>query len=317
MKQLAPSSYLVNSPLPYLLSTYCLGVFSNLLLLLLFVILLLFPISLLLFALFLVPVLLVVLVLVLVLLLLLPVLILPVLLIILIRLRILKDVPLDDWPTWVLQSLFPVLESWLVGFVLGPTQRYLSNWVSSTNQIVVAHRDIKGHFLHVHLVNDENEGFVPVWVEVAALHARLLLLTNSLLLCIKELKLDIRVRRTSDVHLLQLTRLQHSHCEFSRRGDISEGDAEVAEVLVGPIVHWSQVLPLLNWPSKVNLVERQLELAGLIRRRKSVVIVDCKHKSLVKGVHIRKVLEDEGLVEFWVEVLPVDFCLVLWLLVRE
>ena len=51
----------------------------------------------------------------------------------------LKDVPLDDWPTWVLQSLFPVLESWLVGFVLGPTQRDLSNWVSPTNQIVIAH----------------------------------------------------------------------------------------------------------------------------------------------------------------------------------
>ena len=73
------------------------------------------------------------------------------------------------------------------------------------------YRDIKGHFLHVHLVNDENEGFVPVGVEVAALHARLLLLPDSLVLRVKELQLDVRVGRTGDVHLLQLTRLQHSH----------------------------------------------------------------------------------------------------------
>ena len=39
--------------------------------------------------------------------------------------------------------------------------------------------------------------------------------------------------------------------------------------------------------------------------------------NIVCYLHIRKVLEDEGLVELWVEILPVDFCLVLWLLVRE
>ena len=76
---------------------------------------------------------------------------------------------------------------------------------------MMPYRDIKGHFLHVHLVDDENEGFVPVGVEVAALHARLLLLPDSLVLCVKELQLDVRVGRTGDVHLLQLTRLQHSH----------------------------------------------------------------------------------------------------------
>ena len=34
-------------------------------------------------------------------------------------------------------------------------------------------------------------------------------------------------------------------------------------------------------------------------------------------LHVRKILEDEGLVELGVEILPVDFCLVLWLLVRQ
>ena len=78
------------------------------------------------------------------------------------------------------------------------------------------YRDIKGHFLHVHFVDDEDKGFVPVRVEVAALHARLLFLPDSLVLGVKELKLDVRVGRTSDVHLLQLTRLQHSHWNKNR-----------------------------------------------------------------------------------------------------
>ena len=40
-------------------------------------------------------------------------------------------------------------------------------------------RDIEGDPLHVHLVDDEDEGLVPVGVQVAALHARLLLLPDS------------------------------------------------------------------------------------------------------------------------------------------
>ena len=78
------------------------------------------------------------------------------------------------------------------------------------------YRDIKGHFLHVHFVDDEDKGFVPVRVEVAALHACLLLLPDSLILGVKEFKLDVRVRCASDVHLLQLTRLQHSHWNKKR-----------------------------------------------------------------------------------------------------
>ena len=37
----------------------------------------------------------------------------------------------------------------------------------------------------------------------------------------------------------------------------------------------------------------------------------------MQHLHVRKVLEAEGLVKLWVEVLPVHLCLVLWLLVRE
>ena len=134
--------------------------------------------------------------------------------------------PLNDWPSWILQCLLPVLESWFVGLVLGPSQHDLANGIAATDQIVVTHlqitirwttgkiepyRDVESHFLHIHLVDDEHEGLVPVRVQVAALHARLLLLSNSLVLCIKELQLDVRVGCASDVHLLQLTRLQHSH----------------------------------------------------------------------------------------------------------
>ena len=93
--------------------------------------------------------------------------------------------------------------------------------------------------------------------------------------------------------------MRNCTCKFARGWNISEGDAEVAKVLVRAIVHRGQVLPLLNWPSKVNLakvvvmmvvvmmmmmmvvvvvmmvmlifclVEWQLELAGLVGRRKS------------------------------------------------
>ena len=34
-------------------------------------------------------------------------------------------------------------------------------------------------------------------------------------------------------------------------------------------------------------------------------------------LHVREVLEDESLVELWVEVFPVDFGLVLWLFVWQ
>ena len=34
-------------------------------------------------------------------------------------------------------------------------------------------------------------------------------------------------------------------------------------------------------------------------------------------LHVGKILEDKRLVEFGVEILPVDFCLILWLLVRQ
>ena len=45
-----------------------------------------------------------------------------------------------------------------------------------------ADRNIEGDPLHVHFVDDEDEGLVPVGVQVAGLHACLLLLANTLLL---------------------------------------------------------------------------------------------------------------------------------------
>ena len=45
-----------------------------------------------------------------------------------------------------------------------------------------SYRHFQGDPLHVHLVDDKDEGLVPVGVQVAALHARLLLLANPLTL---------------------------------------------------------------------------------------------------------------------------------------
>ena len=52
---------------------------------------------------------------------------------------------------------------------------------------IICYRDIKSNSLHIHLVNDKHEGFVPVGIQVAALHAGLLFLSNPLLLNIKHL----------------------------------------------------------------------------------------------------------------------------------
>ena len=49
-------------------------------------------------------------------------------------------------------------------------------------RITICYRDIKCNSLHIHLVNDKHEGFVPVGIQVATLHAGLLLLSNPLLL---------------------------------------------------------------------------------------------------------------------------------------
>ena len=77
-----------------------------------------------------------------------------------------------------------MLESWFVGLVLGPSQHDLANGIATTDQIVVTHlqitirwttgkiepyRNVESHFLHIHLVDDEHEGLVPVRVQVAAL----------------------------------------------------------------------------------------------------------------------------------------------------
>ena len=50
----------------------------------------------------------------------------------------LEDVPLDDGPPGVLQSLLPMLEARLVLLVLAPAQLDLPDGISTTDQIVVA-----------------------------------------------------------------------------------------------------------------------------------------------------------------------------------
>ena len=72
--------------------------------------------------------------------------------------------------------------------------------------------------------------------------------------------------------------------QFARGWDISQGQAKISKILVRSIVHGSQVLPLLHRASKVDLVERKLELSGLIGAGESVVVVNSKDQSLVKGV---------------------------------
>ena len=49
--------------------------------------------------------------------------------------------------------------------------------------------------------------------------------------------------------------------EFPRARDVSEGEAEVPEVLVAAVVHRGQVLPLLHGAGEVHRVQGQLQLA--------------------------------------------------------
>ena len=50
----------------------------------------------------------------------------------------LKDVPLDDGPPGVLQSLLPMLEARLVLLVLAPAKLDLADGISASNQIIIA-----------------------------------------------------------------------------------------------------------------------------------------------------------------------------------
>jgi hypothetical protein len=49
-----------------------------------------------------------------------------------------------------------------------------------------SYRDIEYDPLHVHFVDEEDKGLVPVGVQVARLHARLLLLADTLALIIEK-----------------------------------------------------------------------------------------------------------------------------------
>ena len=60
--------------------------------------------------------------------------------------------------------------------------------------------------------------------------------------------------------------------EFSRAGDVSERETEVAEVLVAAVVHRGQVLPLLNRSGQVDRVQGELELAWNKKERLRVQI---------------------------------------------
>merc|ERR1719410_3251097 len=104
-----------------------------------------------------------------------------VLVIILLWLWILEDVPFNDWSPWIFQSLFPMFESGFVFLILTPAKFYFTNWIPSADQIIIANRNVKGDSFHFHFLNDENEGFIPVWIQIAALDTGLLLFTNSFL----------------------------------------------------------------------------------------------------------------------------------------
>ena len=80
-----------------------------------------------------------------------------------------------------------------------------------TELVMVIYRDVQGDSLHLHLLDDEDEGLVPVGIQVAALHARLLFLPDPLLLGVEQLELDVGVRGSRDVHLLQLAGLEHGN----------------------------------------------------------------------------------------------------------
>lgn len=72
--------------------------------------------------------------------------------------------------------------------------------------------------------------------------------------------------------------------ELARRWHVSEGDAEISKILVGPVVHGGQVLPLLDRAGEVHLVQGQLVLPGLVRGGEAVVVVDREHQGLVERV---------------------------------
>ena len=49
-------------------------------------------------------------------------------------------------------------------------------------------------------------------------------------------------------------------------------------------------------------------------RSSSLELVSRFYKS---NSHIRKILEDKSLVELWIKIFPVNFCLVFWFLIRQ
>ncbi len=111
--------------------------------------------------------------------------------------------PLDNGSPGVLQDLLEVFEAWLVSLLLVPAQLDLANGITATNEIIVtnlwvqgndilhvaavnfwlwSHRDVQVDPFHVHLVDDEDKGLVPVRVQVAGLYCSLLLLSYALAL---------------------------------------------------------------------------------------------------------------------------------------
>ncbi len=82
--------------------------------------------------------------------------------------------------SWGIHSWLPMAVSQPLEWFYPLTRQHTTTF--SPTKSFYSHRDIQIDPLHVHFVDDKDEGLVPVGIQVARLHRRLLLLTNALAL---------------------------------------------------------------------------------------------------------------------------------------
>ena len=133
--------------------------------------------------------------------------------------------PVNYRPPRILNHLHPVLLLQLLPVL---AQHHLAYGVGPPQHVVVQHCHLKIHLRKIqsnfnpsnkgieYLVKSvffyhKNKRFVVIWIEVCHFHCCLLFLSNTLSFGVKQLDLDIRIRGSSNVHLLQLFTLQDTN----------------------------------------------------------------------------------------------------------
>lgn len=135
--------------------------------------------------------------------------------------------PLGNRSSGSIDHFLPMLKR--LSFLVRPNSN-LSNWVASTDSIVVECGENNMTFWKLFRSDLKSEGFVEVGIQSALLHRGLLLL--ELFPIHEQVNLDEGIGQTTKVHLFQILAFQNADGQLARSRYVSERKANVTKCLL-------------------------------------------------------------------------------------